>query len=280
MNLFKDILPKKKTFILNRSTLLLLLVMSTNGLAQSGTNTGDNVRETVIIKPDSTLKINDIFLSFGSINYSAEYYTIDSKNSFLEHHLTYQPYVMENQNITLELGLADAYLETGHYFTPTDLNITYQRIFEPKDMRESGYQGVGFALKFTLPTGRDKYFSGFDSWTIEPSVGMQWFLTNVNWLFSTSARYNYSYAALPGSSPRFSYLRLEAHFGYENIKWWVFIEPDYRFIPTNKKSTVLIGINAGYKLSKSFSLGAVAKPRIMGSNFYESLYSVGGTWFF
>lgn len=280
MNLFKDILAKKKSFKLKSCGWLLLLELSTNGLAQSGAKTRASIMEPVIIKPDTTLKVNDIFLSFGSINYAAEYYTIDSKNSFLEHHITYQPYVMENQNITVELGLADAYLETGHFFTPTDLNISYQRIFDPKDIQEIGYQGVGFALKLTLPTGRDTYFSGFDSWTIEPRVGMQWILRNINWLFSTEARYNYSFASLPGSSPRFSYVRMEAYFGFENPTWWIFIEPDYRFIPTTKKSTVLMGVSAGYKWSNLFSINAKAKPRIIGSNFYESLYSIGGTWFF
>ena len=67
--------------------------------------------------------------------------------------------------------------------------------------------------------------------------------------------------------------------GYENKNWWGFIEPDYRFIPTRDSSNLLIGFNAGYKISRKFAVHAKFKPRIIGSDFYESFESFGGTWY-
>ena len=92
----------------------------------------DSVRISVKVKEDSENKINDVIQPYGWIEYDAEYYTIDSKNSFLEHHFIYQPYISEKRTIKIEIGFVDAYLEKGRYFTPTDLAISYQRTIKKK----------------------------------------------------------------------------------------------------------------------------------------------------
>lgn len=250
-----------------------------NLYAQKDTILNDSITVKFIKKPDENTKINDIFLYYGWIDYSFEHYKVDSKNSFIDHHMVYQPYLGKKHTFQIEMGLVHASIESGQYYSPGDLSISYQRIIASKNYNLKGYQGIGLIMKFTVPTGSDEYFSGFDSWTIEPQIGTQWRFTNPNWLTAISIRYNYSFAALPGSSPRFSYFRMEYFFGYENKNWWGFIEPDYRFIPTRNSHNLFIGFNAGYKISRKFAVHAKLKPRIIGSDFYESFYSFGGTWY-
>ena len=128
--------------------------------------TNDSIRVSFRVKDDSQNKINDVIQPYGWIDYNAEYYTIDSKNSFLEHHFIYQPYISKKRTIKIELGFVDTYLESGRYFTPTDIAISYQKTIEKKEKRKSGYQGLLLSLKIIIPTGRKEYFSGFDSWTL------------------------------------------------------------------------------------------------------------------
>ena len=276
-HLFKFELFLNRTISLYYLSLILIVINSNNGLAQTDTTFVDSTRISIAIRPDSTSKINDIFIPYRSIDYGAEFYTIDSKNSFIEHHVVYQPYLNKNQTISIEIGLVDSNLETDHFFSPSDLSVNYQKIYKPKNKQESGYQGVGYALKFIIPTGRDEYFSGFDSWTLEPQVGTQWVLSNSNWLVATTVRYNFSFASLPNKIRRFSHLRFQGFIGFENKVWWGFIEPDYRYIPSLESNNIFVGINFGYKLSPHIAIRFFGKPRITGEDFFKSLYTIGGT---
>lgn len=239
----------------------------------------DSIRISIHSVDDSKNKVSDVIQSFGWIDYNAEYYTIDSENSFLEHHFVYQPYISKTRTIKIEIGFADAYLENGRFFTPTDLAISYQKIIRRKVKKPSGYQGVLLSMKFIIPTGRDEYYSGFDSWTLEPKIATQWKLNNPNWAFSGIAKFNYSIGALPEKDRRFSFLRVENYFGYENKKWWGLLKSDYRYITDSSDSTFYIGVDTGYKVSSRLAIRIGGKKRIYGDNFYDSLFSLGGVWY-
>ena len=239
----------------------------------------DSLRISVRVKDDSENKINDVIQPYGWIDYAAEFYTIDSKNSFLEHHFVYQPYLSQKRTVRIEVGFADAYLESGRFFSPTDLAISYQRTIEKKEEHITGYQGIALILKFVIPTGRAEYYSGFDSWILEPQIGTQWKLKNPNWSFSATARYNYSFATLPGKEERFSFLRLEGFFGFENKKWWIFLQSDYRYITNRGDASFLFGGDAGYKVSSRLAIRISGKKRIYGDDFFDSLFTLGGVWY-
>ena len=229
--------------------------------------------------PDSIEKFNDVLQSFGFIQYDAEYYTIDSRNSLLEHHLIYQPFLNNVNIINIGFGLTHSFLEGNSHFLPADLDITYQRNFKANKYKQSGFQGVGTKLKLIIPTGKNEYYSGFDSWSIEPLVGTQWLLKNSNWLIASQIRYNYSFASLPAKKPRFSFLRIDFFIGYESNVFWVFFEPDYRFIPSRDRHNLFVSFDFGYKFLHKIGIHFTGKPRIIGTDFYESLYTLGLYYF-
>lgn len=163
-------------------------------------------------KADTTTRYNDILINTRFIDYGLEYYVIDAKNSFLENHFIFQPIIDDKNIINLEMGIVTSFQENGNHTTPSDLSISYQHNFESKKYENTGFQSVALKVKFKIPTGRDEYLSGFDSWTIEPLLGNQWLFTNPSWFMSFQARYNYSFAALPGKQPRYSFVRLDYFF--------------------------------------------------------------------
>lgn len=226
---------------------------------------------------DSTEQVKDVLLSYGRIAYDAEYYDVNKDNSFLDHHFNYQPFVNDDNIVNIEFGVIHSFLETGDFLTPNDLTISYQRNFKTQNYKKNGYQGFGTKLKFTLPTGRAEYLSGFDSWTIEPLIGTQWLINKC--LIGSSIRYSYSFKALPGKQPRYSFIRLDGFLGYENSHLWCFIEPDYRYIPSLANSHLFINFDFGYKFNKICGVKFSWKPRIIGDQFYSSLFSLGGYMF-
>jgi hypothetical protein len=248
--------------------LLFLLSVTKVGLSQT-----DNA------KPDSSTRVNDIFQPYGWIDYAAEYNTIDSKNSFLEHYFVYQPYLGHEQIVQIEFGLVHAFLDSATYFVPGDLTLSYQKVFFAKNEQKVGYQGVGVTMKLIIPTGSDAYLSGVDSWAIEPQFGVQWGFNNPNWLFALVGRYNYNFASLPNKEPDNSFFRLQCHLGIENDKWWGFVVPDYRFIPDGQRSTFFVELDLGYKITERLALRITAKPRLAGEDFVASVYTIGGFWY-
>lgn len=224
---------------------------------------------------DSTSRINDILFHYGFLDYGAEYYVVDSKNSFLEHHILYQPFLSEENIVNIEFGLVNSFLENGNYTSPSDLSITYQHNFKSSKYKEWGYQGLGASIKMTLPTGRAEYFSGFNSYTIEPLIGTQWLFENTDWFTSIQVRYNYSFASLPGEEPRYSFLRCEYFIGYENNNMWLFVSPDYRFIPSKSNHDLFLTLNGALKVSKRVGLRAKYTGRLIGEEFYRSLLVLG-----
>jgi len=137
----------------------------------------------------------------------------------------------------------------------------------------AGWQGVVSKLTFTLPTGSDEFFSGFDSWTIEPDVLTGWLLGETKWFLNARARYNYSFAALPGKEPRFSYSRLDVGAGYENQSIWIEVAPDWRFIPSRSAHNLFLKTEFGLKISEILGMYFRYKPRISGDEFWETLAS-------
>jgi hypothetical protein len=224
---------------------------------------------------DSTIRFNDILIDDRFFDYGLEYYMIDSKSSFLENHFLYQPFINDKNIVNLEFGIVSSFQENGNFTTPSDISISYQRNFESKKYGNTGFQGMAVKMKFIIPTGRDEYLSGFDSWTIEPLIETQWLFTNPSWFMSFQVRYNYSFTALPGKQPRYSFVRLDYFFGYENKQMWLFLQPDYRYIPSMSSHTLYLTIDGAYKLSSKFGIRAKLKPRLSGDEFYESLMVIG-----
>ena len=232
------------------------------------TSMGQEVEDTII-------RVNDVLFNYGFVDYGGEYYVVDSKNSFLEHHLYYQPYVNDKNIFIIEFGVVQSFLDIGNYVSPSDLSLTYQRNFKSKSYGSTGFQGIASSLKFTIPTGRDEYLSGLNSWTIEPLIGSQWLFSNVNWFTSFQLRYSHSFASLPTYTPRFDILRVEYFYGFENNRGWLFLETDYRFTPDKADHNLFLAINGGYKLNNQLGFKVKIKPRIIGSEFYSSLFILG-----
>ena len=228
---------------------------------------------------DSTDKVNDVLLNIGSIGYDAEFYRVE-ESSFVEHHFVFQPYLLENGFFNIDVTLVNSFLPNGNFFVPGDLSLNYQQIFKTENYKSNGFQGWAARMKFTIPTGSNKYLSGFDSWTIEPLVGVQWLLGNTDWLIAIEARYNYSFAALPESDPRFSFVRLEPFVGFENENYFVFISSDYRYIPSKYSNNLFLYLNIGYKFSTRFGASLTAKPRVLGSDFFDYQLGFGSYFFF
>jgi len=224
---------------------------------------------------DTLAKTSDILLyqSFG--DYGAEFYKVDSRNSFLDNHILFQPYVNNLNIFNIEFGIVNSYQEEGNFTTPGDLSLSYQRNFISKKYKSTGFQGIAVRIKFTLPTGKLDYYSGHDTWALEPLIGTQWLLENPDWFTSAQVRYYYSLSALPGKSPRFNFIWLEYFFGYENQKVFFILSPDYRFIPNNSKHNLFLGIEIGYKVSSQIGIRSEFKPKVTGDEFYESLFLLG-----
>lgn len=51
---------------------------------------------------NESVKINDVLFSHGLEDLGAEYYVVDSKNSFLENHLLFQPRINDNNILSIE----------------------------------------------------------------------------------------------------------------------------------------------------------------------------------
>ena len=271
---------RKKSKHLIIVSFLFIISFSVN--AQTDTNSvSTSELDTVVsnteseVKPDSSSKINDILISYGWLDYGLGSYTIDSKTRLIEHHLIYQPYLRKNSIVQIEFGLFHSQLDSNTFFSPGDLNISYQRNFKPKRVNDIGYQGSMGKMRLFIPTGRGEYYSGFDSWSIEPQLGFQWKVFNPTWILATLIRYNYSLASLPEKTRRYSFLQTEISFGIETKKYWLFIEPDYRYIHENQESNLFINFSGGYKLDNQIALKLNIKPRIYGSNFYESFIEIG-----
>lgn len=229
---------------------------------------------------DKDEKVNDILLYYGWLDFSPGYYKIDAQSQFIDYHLLYQPFVSSKNVFQIDFGLVHADLKDGASFTPGDLGLVYKRNLTRKVNRDLGYSGTSLGMKFTIPTGRKDKFSGFNSWTIEPQVGFQWKIFNVNWLTSVSLKYNYSFASTDENDPRFDYLRTDYELGYENESWWIFFEPEYRYIPTRGNSTLYAALNLGYKPSRRLSVRFKYKPRVIGTDFFETYLSLGANFFF
>lgn len=230
-------------------------------------------------KADSTDRFNDILINTRFIDYGLEYYIIDSKSSFIENHVLFQPIIDDKNIFNIELGIITAFQEDGNHTTPSDLSLSYQRNFAFRKYESSGYQGFAAKMKLVIPTGRDEYLSGFDSWTIEPLVETQWLSEDPNWFTSIQLRYSYSFATLPGKDPRFDFLRVEYFFGFESSTLWFFLTPDYRYVPSVSGNNLFLGLDFGYKIRKSFGLKAMVKPRIVGKQFY-AFYSMAGFYLY
>ena len=99
-------------------------------------------------KADSTDRFNDILINTRFIDYGLEYYIIDSKSSFIDNHVLFQPVIDDNNIFNIELGIITSFQRDGNHTTPGDLSLSYQRNFAFKKYESSGYQG--FAAKMKL----------------------------------------------------------------------------------------------------------------------------------
>ncbi len=224
---------------------------------------------------DSIKKTTDALFYYGYLEYDAEYYTIDSKTSFLEHHISYQPFISDINILSIELGIVNSFQEEGNYTTPSDLRLNYRRNFFSPQYGKQGYQGTTAGVKFIMPTGRSEYLSGFDSWSLEPIFGSSWRFENPVWSQGIQAKYFFSIASLPMKNARFDFLRLEYYIGFENKKNGIYFEPDYRYIPSKGNHNFFLNtrynINANSKLGFDISY----KYRVLGDDFFEHLFDVG-----
>ena len=228
---------------------------------------------------DTIKQNNDIMLFYGLIDYSAEFYQVDKRTSLVDHHILYQPLLDDNNILNFEFGIVESIQEEGTFTTPSDVKIGYRRNFKPREQMDNGYDGSYFGAKLILPTGRDEYFSGFDSWTIEPNAGFQWKLWNANTLTGLQLKYSYSFAALPDKKARNSFFRAEPYTGYENNRYWAFVAFDYRFIPSKVESNIFASINVGFKFNEHWGIKGKFKPRIAGESFYEEMYVIGAYFY-
>ena len=226
-------------------------------------------------KADSITQNNDIMLYYGMIDYSAEFYQVNRQTRFVEHHFLYQPLLNDKNILNIEFGVVQTSLEDGRFTVPADMKIGYRRNFKSKAQLENGYDGSFVGANLTLPTGRDEYYSGFDSWTIEPIAGFQWKLWNPNTLTGLKLMYNYSFAALPGKTPRFSFLRILPSTGFENNRFWAFVSLDIRFIPSRGESNLFLATDLGFKFTEKLGIYGKFKPRIVGDSFFEELNQIG-----
>jgi hypothetical protein len=138
---------------------------------------------------------------------------------------------------------------------------------------------VAGAVKFTIPTGRSEYYSGFDSWMLEPLLGTQWLFDVPEWFLSFQARYIFAFASLPGKEARTDYARLESFIGYENKKFYAFIQPDYRYEPSRDSHTFFINFEGSYKFTDKGGIRAQYKPRLVGESFFQ-LQILLGVYFY
>jgi hypothetical protein len=224
---------------------------------------------------DSVVNFTDVQNSVGFIDYAAEYYIVDSQNSFLENHFLVQPFISNKHILNVEGGIVSSFKDSQSTTTIGDVSFSYQRNFQSVNYGETGYQGFALKAKLIFPTGQAEYFSGFDSWTIEPLFGTQWLFNIPDWFTSIQVRYNYSFASLPDKSKRPGFLRLEYFFGYESEHMWLFIQPDYRYIPESSKSTLFLTLDGAYKINNGFGVRAKISPRVMGTDFFEVLSVLG-----
>ncbi len=265
--------------VMEKSILALALLVGCLCWSQQTESENDSLRTGAEDQISSEDKIQDILLYYGWMDFGPEYYRISSESSFVDYHLLYQPFLTDRNVFQFEFGLVSSTLESGSYFTPGDLHLIYRHNLFSNKRKEPGYQGMGLSMKFTFPTGRKENLSGFNSWTIEPQVGAQWKLKNDNWLTSVALRYNYSFASTDEEDPREQFLRIDYEIGYENKLWWVFFEPDLRYIPSKGNATAYLALNTGLKMSRRTSLRLKYKPRVYGSDFFETFLNLGLTWF-
>jgi len=227
---------------------------------------------------DTTRRINDMLFHYGQLTYTADFYGVNSRNSFLEHNFVFQPFLKDKNILTFEMGITNSWLSNGNFTIPADMAIIYQRNFKSGHYGENGYQGFALRAKQVIPTGRDEFYSGFDTWAIEPLVGIQFLFGKTHFSASFSARYWHSYAALHQKKKRNDHLRIEPGFGYERKHFWVNITPDYRYIPNNKSSNLFLEMSAGYKISDNAGLSVLYKSRLSGTDFFE--YNAAFSFYF
>lgn len=225
---------------------------------------------------DSTRRVNDILQYYGILYYNADFYKVDNENRFLEHNFAFRPFLKDKNILTLDFGVAQSFQPSGNYITPTDFNITYKRNFKSRKYGSNGFQGIGFIVKQIIPTGRNEYYSGFDSWTIEPLIGTQILFWGSKLFLAATTRYNYTYAALPGKQKRQDFLRIEPAFGFENTHFWIDFGADYRYITSKKSQNIFLVFETGYKISDIIGASLRFKPRIYGSEFFQqnALFSI------
>jgi len=224
---------------------------------------------------DSTRKTTDVLFYYGFIEYDAEYYKVDSKNSFLEHFVSYQPFITDINIFKIEFGIVNSFQAEGNYTTPGDLRLNYHRNFLSPQYGKAGYQGTTAGIKFIIPTGRSEFFSGFDSWSLEPIVGSSWQFENPAWSQGILARYYLSFASLPDKKQRFDYLRMEYYLGYENRKIGVYFEPDYRYIPSKDNHNLFLKFDLNFNANSKLGFKLSNKYRVFGDYFFENLVTVG-----
>ena len=234
-----------------------------------------------IAQGDTTsTKINDIFLNKAFIDYGAEYYKISDKNSILEHHILFQPFVNDVNILNIEFGLTHSFLDSVKAFSPADLSISYQRNFLHSNYGELGYQGHAAKLKLIIPTGRGEYLSGSNSWAVEPLLGFQWHVFTNDFITAWQIRYNYNFGALPDKAIRPDFVRVEYSIGFDNTKQLVFIDLDYRRVTQNNSHSLFINFEIGTKVSERTGIRFSAKPRIIGDDFNELSTILGLYHFF
>lgn len=229
---------------------------------------------------DSIPRFTDVFFPTGILDYDAEFYVIDSGNQYLEHHFILQPILSDVNIVNLEFGLTHSWIPEGNFTTPADMSVSYQRNFKAEKYGESGFQGLGARLKFIIPTGRGEFLSGLDSWTLEPTLVTGWLLNNPAWFLTLEARYNNSFAALPGKTANPDFFRFETFYGYEDDNWWFRLKADYRLRTALSEHNLFLGADGSLKVNKSIGLTLEWKSRVVGDNFWEHFVAIGGYYLF
>ncbi len=211
----------------------------------------------------------------GVSDVDVELYRVDASRHFVQYQMTYQPLINEKHVVNVEFGVVQASLPQGKYVSPADTKLAYKYNFRYDRAPEGGYQGSFTGIQLTLPTGRNAYLSGFDNWTLEPTIGSHWEFSKHQLNAGYRVRYNHSFATLPQAPLRFSYLRVEAYLGYENDHIWFVLKPGYRYIPSQKEHNLFAHVSTGYKLNENFGIKLSYKPRVIGTSFFASQASTG-----
>ncbi|MCG8581482.1 MAG: hypothetical protein MI866_16275 [Bacteroidales bacterium] len=177
--------------------------------------------------------------------------------------------------LNIEFILCNTLDNDHNSFTVGDLSLTYSRNFYSDHFLDNGFQGFNTAFKIILPTGKSKYLSGFDNWIIEPSIYYGWIFKNSHLFVTNKLRLFTSLGCIGEVKKIHSYIRYEPKFGYENNNFWLSFHPDLRVLINPLQRSLLLGLEAGLKLTSKTGIILNYKKNITDVRFYDRYFALG-----